>query len=138
MKRPKREKINTAPKQEALTSNPFEALNVPIVPDKEATQQQLRIPRPDVPEASSTVKRGRLDIKRVKAGRGGKTVTLIEGTPLVQLPQGELESLAHELKKVCGVGGSVQGKTIEIQGDQRERLMDLLKLKGYTPVIAGG
>jgi len=59
----------------------------------------------------------------------GKVVTVIEG-----LPRNEafLEALARELKKSCGTGGRAGETFVEIQGDQRERLRDLLDRKGWT------
>ncbi len=43
-----------------------------------------------------------------------------------------VEALARELKKACGTGGAVAAGMIELQGDQRERLRDLLAKKGMT------
>jgi translation initiation factor 1 len=66
-----------------------------------------------------------------KSGRGGKTVTVID-----QLPKQEifLRELTSELKKKCGSGGtySTAGKEglIEIQGDKRELIKELLTTKG--------
>ena len=66
-----------------------------------------------------------------KAGRGGKTVTVID-----QVPKNEifLRELTSELKKKCGTGGtySTAGKEglIEIQGDKRDTIRDLLSKKG--------
>jgi translation initiation factor 1 len=61
-------------------------------------------------------------------GRGGKGVTVV-----FDLPRNAefLKSLSQELKKSCGVGGTVTDDTIELQGDQRERLRPLLQAKGY-------
>ena len=61
-------------------------------------------------------------------GRGGKSVTVI-----YELAGGTLflEDLARELKRACGTGGSVGEGTIELQGDRRERLRELLAAKGY-------
>lgn len=59
----------------------------------------------------------------------GKKVTVIDG-----LPRNSefLESLAKELKKSCGTGGKAGDDSIELQGDQRERLHDLLSRKGWN------
>ena len=59
----------------------------------------------------------------------GKKVTVIHGLP----KNSEfLESLARELKKACGAGGKSGDGLVEIQGDQRERLRDLLSQRGWT------
>jgi translation initiation factor 1 len=64
-----------------------------------------------------------------RAGRGGKTVTVVYDLPR----NGELlAALASELKRACGTGGTVADTSVEIQGDQRERLRALLAKKGWT------
>ena len=64
-----------------------------------------------------------------KKGRGGKAVTVVDG-----LPRNDrfLSALAGELKRACGTGGTVADGTVEIQGDQRERLRALLSARGFT------
>lgn len=64
-----------------------------------------------------------------KAGRGGKTVTVVYDLPG---NQAFLRELASELKRVCGVGGAVSGTTVELQGDQLARVRPLLAAKGWT------
>lgn len=64
-----------------------------------------------------------------KKGRGGKTVTV-----LFDLPRNAefLAALGQDLKRACGVGGSCGDDTIELQGDQRDRVRQLLREKGFT------
>ena len=64
-----------------------------------------------------------------KKGRGGKTVTVVANLPR---NAAFLASLAAELKRACGTGGSAQEDTVEVQGDHRERLRPLLAAKGWT------
>jgi translation initiation factor 1 len=59
----------------------------------------------------------------------GKTVTVIHGLPK---NVAFLESLSKELKKSCGAGGKVNDGLVELQGDQRDRLRELLSRKGWT------
>jgi translation initiation factor 1 len=80
--------------------------------------------------------RGRVDIKRTTAGRGGKTVTLVTGFTGIGLP--EKESLAKKMRNACGCGGTVKDGDIEIQGDQREKIAQILTDAGFRPVFAGG
>ena len=70
-----------------------------------------------------------------RAGRSGKTVTVIRGLP----ERGPaLEALAAELKRMCGAGGAVKDATVEIQGDHRERIAERLRARGYRVKLAGG
>ncbi len=68
-------------------------------------------------------------------GRKGKGVTLIKG---VLKDSGELKKLAKELKQKCSVGGAVKDGVIEIQGDHRKVLIELLKKKGFDVKQSGG
>ena len=68
-------------------------------------------------------------LRMEKSGRGGKIVSVIYDLPH---NAGFLKALCADLKKACGTGGAVAENTIELQGDQRERLRDLLRKKGFT------
>jgi translation initiation factor 1 len=81
-------------------------------------------------------KRGRVDILRVKAGRGGKTVTVAKNFVGIGLP--EKEQLAKAMQKACGSGGTVKNGQIEIQGDKRAEVARILSEAGFQPVFAGG
>jgi translation initiation factor 1 len=63
-----------------------------------------------------------------KAGRGGKTVTVVDGLPRNAT---FLKELCAELKRSCGTGGAPQETSVELQGDQRDRVRELLQKKGY-------
>ncbi len=78
---------------------------------------------------------GIVRVGRETKGRKGKGMTLISGVPL--LPD-ELKKLAQELKKKCGTGGTLKDGVIEIQGDHRDALIELLKAKGWTVKRSGG
>lgn len=78
---------------------------------------------------------GIVRLKRETKGRKGKGVTLVTG---VLLAPSDLKVLAKELKNKCGTGGTVKDGVIEIQGDQRDLLLELLTAKGYTVKKAGG
>ena len=77
----------------------------------------------------------RVEVRREVAGRRGKGVTTVSGVPV---DDAGLKELAGKLKKRCGVGGSVKGGVIEIQGDHRDVVVEILKAEGYRPVLAGG
>ena len=78
---------------------------------------------------------GRVRVRREVAGRRGKAVTTISGVPL---DDAGLRDLAARLKKRCGVGGSAKGGVIELQGDHRDVVVEVLRADGYDVVLAGG
>ena len=80
--------------------------------------------------------RGRVDIIRQSAHRGGNTVTVVSG--FIGIALAEKETLAKEIQKSCGTGGTVKEGRIEIQGDQRKAVARILTHAGFRPVLAGG
>ena len=78
---------------------------------------------------------GIVRVGRESKGRKGKGVTLVTGVPL---PVDELKLLAKELKQKCGTGGTLKDGVIEIQGDHRDTLVELLKAKGWPVKRSGG
>lgn len=80
--------------------------------------------------------RGRVDIVRQTAHRGGKAVTVAKN--FVGIALSEKQELAKKMQKACGVGGTVKDGCIEIQGDKREQMMRILIEAGFKPVFAGG
>ena len=78
---------------------------------------------------------GIVRLHRETKGRKGKGVTLIKG---LQLDESELKILAKDIKKRTGTGGAVKDFVIEIQGDQRDIIKELLEKKGHTVKLAGG
>jgi translation initiation factor 1 len=78
---------------------------------------------------------GRVKVRRETAGRRGKAVTTISGIPLADAG---LRELAGRLKKRCGVGGSAKNGVIELQGDHRDVVVEVLRAEGYDVVLAGG
>jgi translation initiation factor 1 len=118
----------------SLSHNPFAALSSEGLPPAPA----------NLPEDSalasaakpSKKNRGRVDIIRQKAGRGGKTVTVVTGFIGIGLP--EKEQLAKAMQRACGVGGTVKDGHIEIQGDKREEVARILAEANFRPVFAGG
>ena len=71
----------------------------------------------------------KLRLNMERAGRGGKTVTLVKG---FVGSEEDITALSKLLKQKCGVGGSVKDGEIIIQGDHRQRLVEILKKEGYT------
>jgi len=86
-------------------------------PDLPANQQQIRV------QAS-------------RKGRGGKTVTVLTG---FQSSSETLTSLLKQLKNQCGAGGTIKEENeIEIQGDHRQKVVEVLTKLGYKAKVSGG
>lgn len=118
-----------------LGQNPFGALGglrLPPGPTVVAAGKTVSAPS----EAKAPKNRGRVEVLRMTAGRGGKTVTVARAFVGIGLP--EKEQLAKKIQKTCGCGGTVKDGEIEIQGDQREAVARVLTEAGFRPVMAGG
>ena len=74
-----------------------------------------------------------VSVRRETKGRRGKGVTTVS-----DVPQSDLNELAATLKQKCGTGGTVKDGRIEIQGDQRDRLTEVLESLGYRVKRVGG
>jgi translation initiation factor 1 len=125
------DKVSTAG-GDALGQNPFGALSGLSLPAGSISPATA----PSAGKPAPAKNRGRVDIKRTTAGRGGKTVTLVTGFIGIGLP--EKEQLAKKMRNACGCGGTVKDGEIEIQGDQREKIAQILTDAGFRPVFAGG
>ena len=112
--------------------NPFDSLSSEGLPTKPEGAPA------DAPTESKPKRkdRGRVDIIRNTAGRGGKTVTVVKGFVGIGLP--EKEKLAKAMQKACGTGGTVKNGQIEIQGDKRAEVARILTEANFRPVFAGG
>jgi translation initiation factor 1 len=77
----------------------------------------------------------RVRVRLERQGRGGKVVSVVEDLPG---PPARIEDVARTLKTRCGAGGTVAGRTVEIQGDHRDRIVAALAALGIAAVRAGG
>jgi translation initiation factor 1 len=114
--------------------NPFAALSSEGLPPGAEKSTANSAPGPESKPARKN--RGRVDILRQTAGRGGKTVTVIKGFVGIGLP--EKEQLAKAMQKACGTGGTVKNGQIEIQGAKRAEGARILSEANFRPVFAGG
>jgi translation initiation factor 1 len=115
---------------------PFAELNSNGLPPGPKERSKGSAERPMAESTAPPKNRGRVDIKRQTAGRGGKTVTVVTGFVGIGLP--EKEKLAKQIQKACGAGGTVKDGRIEIQGDKRAEVARTLTEAGFRPVFAGG
>lgn len=94
---------------------------------------------PEMEEEKVDMDKKQFDSIRVhleKKHRGGKAVSLIRG--LEDLPSDDLKALGKLLKSKCGVGGSVKDGEIIIQGEHRDKIIDILKKEGYSNIKKAG
>lgn len=129
----KKNRISTDGGESLAESNPFSGLSSEgLRPAPVSPQRQAPTPTPKPRKGPAP----RLDVRRLTGGKGGKTVTEISG--FIGVNDGQLQTLAKELKARCGVGGTVKGRAIEIQGDQRNEVSEILEKRGYRIVFTGG
>lgn len=95
-----------------------------------STNPDFQFVTDDEPEAETLPKnQQRLRVRIEKNGRGGKTATIIAG---FIGSEADLKELGKWLKGRLGVGGSAKDGEILVQGDYKQRVIDLLKADGYT------
>lgn len=85
---------------------------------------------PELPPSQQNLK-----VQASRKGRKGKTVTVISG---FQVKPETLAALLKQLKTQCGAGGTVKENEIEIQGDHKQKLLQVLTQLGYKAKISGG
>lgn len=78
---------------------------------------------------------GTVRVSRQNKGRGGKTVTLVQG---LALDGDALAALGKRLRSVCGAGGTAKDGVLEVQGDHVERVMELLRQQHFVVKRSGG
>ncbi len=92
-------------------------------------------PAPKAPPAPPPRGQPVVALHRDSKGRAGKGVTVLRG---LSLPEAELSALAKTLKHALGMGGTVKNGVIELQGQEREKIAEVLVKLGYKVKIAGG
>jgi translation initiation factor 1 len=98
------------------------------------------VPRKGMPvehssQAVAPAAQQRVTVRLDRKGRGGKTVTVVEG--LRMLPK-KMEELLRQFKARLGTGGTIKDAALEIQGDHRDAIMSELQIMGFTPKRSGG
>jgi translation initiation factor 1 len=78
---------------------------------------------------------GAVRVRIERQGRGGKVVSVVENLPG---HPARIEEIARTLKARCGAGGTVRGKSVEVQGDHRDRIVSALSEMGIPAKKSGG
>lgn len=73
-------------------------------------------------------------VRLERQGRGGKVVTVVENLPG---HPARIEEVGRTLKARCGAGGTVKGRVVEVQGDHRDRVVEVLLSLGIAAKRAG-
>lgn len=107
--------------------NPFSALSGEGLRTAEPAKLE-----PSKPSKTSAKKRGRLIMRRLKAGKGGKVVTEVSGFE----GSANLDELLRDLKRTLGTGGTLKGRVIELQGECRQQAKVAFEKLRYT--VVGG
>lgn len=135
MARQKRDKkVELDAQADGFAHNPFAALQQKReeLPAGQTTAAAEQAASPQQGEAWDLSASPKLVLRSETKGRGGRVVTLIEG---VVGSQEQRKQLARELGKKLGCGGNVDGEALLIQGDQRERLEELLRARGAKKIV---
>ena len=132
MSKKNKHKVATDGASDALSNHAFGGLNLGGLPSGPSSEQMQQTKAKKAPKS-----KGRVEVRREKAGRGGKTVTTLKEFP-THIPLKDLEAMTFKLKKTCACGGTLKGRVIELQGDVCDRVLGELEKLGYKPVRAGG
>lgn len=112
-------------KADGLAQNRCEEAESPAVVNPEGVKK-IKGPRPVV------------SMRRLTAGKGGKTVTELSGFEPGFFSGGAARELLKHWQRAAGVGGALKDDCLEFQGDVRERMEPWLNERGYRVVRSGG
>jgi len=90
---------------------------------------------PEIETQSFASSDGIIRVSREIKGRNGKPMTVAAG---FDLNREELKKIAKNLKQLCGTGGTVKDSKIEIQGDQKDKVLAYLQQQGFRAKPSGG
>ena len=120
----KKERIDTSGGNSLSGENPFGGLTSDGLKEAEAIPVQKIQPGPPLKKS-----KGRLLLRRLKAGKGGKVVTEVSGFDMN--PQ-QIEALLKHLQGRLGTGGTRKGKVLELQGEKRMEIKAILEQEGFS------
>ncbi|KAF0183102.1 MAG: translation initiation factor SUI1 [Nitrospirae bacterium] len=103
-----------------------------------STEQDISRGEPSIQKGEITAVSAvqqKVTVRLDRKGRGGKSVTVIEG---LQIGTKEKDFLMKQLKSKFGTGGALKDEALEIQGDHRDAILIHLGNLGFRPKKAGG
>jgi len=109
-------------------------LGKPMQDGNQPGKKKGRNKPPAAPSISNPAKQG-VRIRRESKGRGGKTVSIVDGLPL---GESDRKALLKKLKAQLGTGGALKDGALEIQGEHRDKLLQLLEKEGFQAKLSGG
>jgi len=129
-------RISTENKEEPLKINPFDQLDFSKIQlaQNKTSDKKVQTELPSKEPGTDVLKKQKVYIRQEKAGRGGKTVTVLMGLENAE----ERKMLLKAIQKLSGSGGTIKGEVIEIQGEKRDEVASILKEKRYNVVFSGG
>jgi len=136
-KRERAQRLELEPEGDAPRNTPLAALRgllgarVPLGEPTAAEPPDARDVTPASAAGAASAVSGRVSVRRERAGRGGKSVVVVEGPGLAAV---DCEGLAREAARALGTGARTEEGTLVIQGDQAERVVAWLEGRGFGSV----
>jgi len=118
-----------------VTMSNMAARNTRLVYSTEKAVPRKETPAKKGQSADLITSQQKVIVRLDRKGRGGKSVTVIEG---LHLPQQEKGALLKQMKSAIGTGGTIKDGALEIQGDHCGTIMAALEKLGYRPKRSGG
>ena len=132
----KSKKIAIEVSRNELNVRPFGALDSIGLPENSVLSNPLEVEKTQESSEQKKKRRGRVDVVRQRSSGSGGWSTIAKN--FVGISVEEKNSLKKTMQKSCGVGGTLKNGAIEIQGDKREEMRDILESAGFRVVFAGG
>ncbi|MFN0243106.1 MAG: translation initiation factor [Planctomycetota bacterium] len=125
-----------APHEGGLKHNPFAALRAKQadLPPASTNDGVCGAESDERATNSPTATRARVTVRRERVGRGGKTVTIVEGPGIAGR---DVEALARDIARALGTGARAEAGALVVQGDQSDRLVAWLGARGFSNVTRG-
>ena len=125
MSRPNKQKISIQAPADGGLFAAFSGLEIPGLPEPPPQKSTTPEPPPSAP-----AKKGRVVLRRETAHRGGKSVIVVDGFD-PGIDDAAIEALGKRLRAACGCGGAVKNRTLELQGNQADRIRAWLTGEGF-------